>query len=71
MSAPWISEADSNDRFGWAHVAISLGSEDKVDELAGRLEVAGLLLHSPRYTGDGFYEAVIRMPPIAEIELTA
>lgn len=45
---------------GWNHIAISLGSTEAVDKLAEELAKVGLLVSSPRYTGDNYYEAVIK-----------
>ena len=55
---------------GWAHIAISLGSEALVDELAQRAKQDGILRAAPRYTGDGFYEAIIQDPDGNAIEIT-
>jgi lactoylglutathione lyase len=71
MSAPWIEPEIAKDRVGWAHVAISVGSAATVDALAKKFDAAGLLMEQPRVTGDGFYEAVVCMPPGILIELTA
>lgn len=56
---------------GLAHVSISLGSREKVDELTEQIrkdgyEVAG----EPRTTGDGCYESVILDPEGNLVELT-
>ncbi|VTR35008.1 Uncharacterised protein [Serratia fonticola] len=58
-------------RVGWAHIALSLGSEALVDELAQRAKQEGILQAAPRWTGDGFYEAIIRDPDGNAIEITA
>ena len=48
------------DRTGYAHIAISVGSKDAVDELTARLEADGYrVLSGPRTTGDGYYESSI------------
>lgn len=62
MSAPWLGDHEAIDREqpGWAHVAVALGSEAKVDALAALLQKDGLLVAGPRHTGDGYYEAVAR-----------
>src|SRR5689334_19452344 len=41
-----------------AHVAFSLGSKERVDELAHELGA----VDGPRTTGDGYYEAVVLDP---------
>lgn len=70
MQAPWVAEADPQTRAGWAHLALSLGSQAAVDATAARLDAAGLLISPPRQTGDGFYEAVVRTPDGIPIEIT-
>jgi len=49
-----------------AHVAFSLGSATRVDELAARLGA----VDGPRTTGDGYYEAVVLDPDGNRVELT-
>ena len=50
----------SADRMGYAHIAFSAGSREKVDELTERLRLAGYEVKSgPRTTGDGYYESCI------------
>ncbi|SER26309.1 MULTISPECIES: VOC family protein [Pseudomonas] len=56
---------------GWAHIAISLGSEDAVRKLAEHMDGEQALVSAPRWTGDGFFEAVIRDPDGNLIEITA
>ena len=47
-------------RFGYAHIAFSVGSKEKVDELTDRLSNAGYsVISGPRTTGDGYYESCI------------
>jgi lactoylglutathione lyase len=73
MSAPWLERGEdcASEEPGWAHVAISLGSEAAVDALAVRMQGVGQLVSQPRWTGDGFYEAVLRDPEGNLIEITA
>ena len=49
-----------------AHLAFSLGSRGRVDELAAALGA----VDGPRTTGDGYYEAVVLDPDGNRIELT-
>ena len=57
---------------GWAHVALSLGSEQAVDDAAARLAAAGVpVVDGPRRTGDGYYECVVLDPEGNRVELTA
>jgi catechol 2,3-dioxygenase-like lactoylglutathione lyase family enzyme len=50
-----------------AHIAFSLGSHERVDELAAALGA----VEGPRTTGDGYYEAVVLDPDGNRVELTA
>ncbi|MBC1649471.1 glyoxalase/bleomycin resistance/extradiol dioxygenase family protein [Listeria booriae] len=57
---------------GWAHIAFSLGSKERVDSLTKELEEAGYTLESgPRTTGDGYYESVILDSEGNQVEITA
>jgi lactoylglutathione lyase len=57
---------------GLTHLAISLGSEQLVDELTQRLRGDGVpVLEGPRRTGDGYYESVALDPDGNRIEITA
>ena len=69
MSGPWVTDA-TEESVGWDHIAIALGSESAVDALAERCRLAGCLRSGPRWTGDGFYEAVIVMPDGSAVEIT-
>ncbi|TQI79144.1 lactoylglutathione lyase [Serratia fonticola] len=72
MSVPGLLPASKGEeRIGWAHIALSVGSEALVDELAQRAQQEGILHGAPRWTGDGFYEAIIRDPDGNLIEITA
>lgn len=55
---------------GLAHLAFSVGSTTKVDQLTEQLRQAGYRVASePRTTGDGFYESVILDPDGNRIEI--
>jgi lactoylglutathione lyase len=69
MTGPWVKDA-ADESVGWDHIAIALGSEDAVLALAERCKAEGCLKSGPRWTGDGFYEAVILMPDGSPIEIT-
>ena len=57
--------------FGYAHLAIAVGSENDVDELTFRLAHDGYqLIDGPRWTGDGYYESVVLDPEGNHIEIT-
>jgi lactoylglutathione lyase len=56
---------------GFAHIAISTGSREKVDELTRMMENQGICIKSnPRKTGDGFYESIVLDPDGNWIEIT-
>ncbi len=56
---------------GYAHMAFSVGNEERVNELTTRLKDDGYsLLNGPRFTGDGYYENVISDPEGNQIEIT-
>jgi lactoylglutathione lyase len=43
-----------------AHLALSVGCRDAVDQLVKEMEAAGVrILSAPRVTGDGYYEALV------------
>ena len=47
-------------RYGYAHIAFSVGSKEQVDALTKQLHAAGYEVTSgPRTTGDGYYESCI------------
>ncbi|MER2494807.1 VOC family protein [Vibrio neptunius] len=66
------SKDDLYDQFtGFIHIAISLGSEQAVDQLTQRLVADGYeLLSGPRTAGDGYYESCFFDPDGNRIELT-
>ncbi|MFK4414660.1 MULTISPECIES: VOC family protein [Bacillus] len=56
---------------GYAHIAFSVGSKEKVNELTNILREAGYpVLNGPRTTGDGYYESVVSDPEGNQIEIT-
>ena len=58
-------------RTGSAHIAFSVGSKEKVDELTARLKADGYeVLSGPRTTGDGYYESCIAVVEQNQIEIT-
>lgn len=59
-------------RMGLTHFALSVGSEQRVDELTQRIKADGYaVLDGPRRTGDGYYESVVVDPDGNRIEITA
>ena len=59
-------------RMGLAHLAIEVGSKQRVDDLTSRLIEDGFeVVDGPRHTGDGYYESVVLDPDGNRIEVTA
>ncbi|HEX9062149.1 MAG TPA: VOC family protein [Clostridia bacterium] len=57
--------------FGYSHIAFSVGSKDKVDELTKRLRNKNYkIISEPRFTGDGYYESCILDNDNNRIEIT-
>jgi len=61
MNLPEMNDLEkSYARTGFTHLAISVGSREKVDELTARMKADGYRVHSgPRVTLDGYYESCI------------
>lgn len=72
MNKPAVTDADKMaEHTGYAHIAFSVGSREKVDELTERLRNAGYAVRSgPRTTGDGYYESCIAAVEGNIIEIT-
>ena len=57
---------------GLIHFAVSVGSNNEVDQLTERLRADGYqVVGEPRTTGDGYYESVILDPEGNRVEITA
>lgn len=71
MSRTDVTEAHEPAMLGWAHLAISVGSQEKVDQLTEQLIQDGYTCQGkPRTTGDGYYESVVEDPEGNWIEIT-
>lgn len=75
MQGPWIvpvlpQARGVEERAGYAHVAIALGSREAVQALAARAAALGILQSGPRMTGDGYFEAVVVDPDGNPVEIT-
>jgi lactoylglutathione lyase len=67
-----VALARGAQRMGLTHLAISVGSVARVDELTGVLRRDGYeVVDGPRRTGDGYYESVVLDPDGNRIELAA
>lgn len=71
MLSPVPHEAGAQ-RMGLTHFALSLGSQQAVDDKTAQLKAEGVtVLDGPRRTGDGYYESVVLDPEGNRIELMA
>lgn len=72
MKKPGVFARTSfEEQMGYAHIAFSVGSKEKVDDLTGRLKTDGYeVVSGPRTTGDGYYESCIISIENNRIELT-
>ncbi|MBP3753523.1 MAG: VOC family protein [Lachnospiraceae bacterium] len=72
MNKPGMSDIEKPlNRTGYVHLAFSVGSKEKVDELTEQLTKDGYeLISGPRYTGDGYYESCIVGIEGNQIEIT-
>ncbi|MEO0340181.1 MAG: VOC family protein [Bacteroidota bacterium] len=75
MKMPSIPET-KNDVYkqfrGIIHFAITVGSQEKVDQLTETLRTDGFeVIGEPRTTGDGYYESVILDPEQNRVEIVA
>lgn len=61
MTKPDINDTDKKLlHSGYAHIAFSVGSTEKVDELTEKLSTSGYsVVSGPRTTGDGYYESCV------------
>ena len=61
MNKPVMDDLEKPlNRTGYAHIAFSMGSKEKVDALTEKLRDAGYeVVSGPRTTGDGYYESCI------------
>ncbi len=72
MTKPHLVDHDKPlNRTGYAHIAFSVGSQKKVDELTKRLKEDGYeVISGPRTTGDGYYESCVVVVEGNQIEIT-
>ena len=72
MNKPEMSDLPKDPvRTGYAHIAFSVGSKEKVDALTAQLKADGYeVVSGPRTTGDGYYESCIVAIEGNQIEIT-
>lgn len=74
MQSPTVSETRgdaSQQRSGFVHIALSVGSRERVDSLTARLREDNYrVIDGPRQTGDGYYESTILDPDGNRVEIT-
>lgn len=72
MNKPKMTdERKSLQRTGYIHVAFSVGSKGRVDELTSQLKQDGFeVVSGPRTTGDGYYESCVIDIEGNQIEIT-
>ncbi len=61
MNKPTVAvNRQKQEATGYIHIAFSVGSVERVDELTGRLKADGYeVVSGPRTTGDGYYESCV------------
>ena len=72
MKKPGMDDQEKPlNRTGYAHIAFSVGSKERVNELTAELKTAGYqVVSGPRTTGDGYYESCIVAIEGNQIEIT-
>ena len=66
-----IDDPKMLNRTGYAHIAFSVGSKEKVNEVTEKAREAGFeVISGPRTTGDGYYESCIVAIENNQIEIT-
>lgn len=72
MKKPEMDDSEKSlNRTGYVHIAFSVGSREKVNELTERLRADNYrVISGPRTTGDGYYESCIVGIEENQIEIT-
>lgn len=72
MTKPGMTDQEKPlNRTGYAHIAFSVGSKERVDSLTAELKSEGFeVVSGPRTTGDGYYESCIVVIEGNHIEIT-
>lgn len=72
MNKPDMEDGEKGlQRTGYIHIAFSVGSREKVDEITACMKADGYqVISGPRVTGDGYYESCIAGIENNQIEIT-
>jgi lactoylglutathione lyase len=72
MNKPKMEDPEKTlNRTGLIHIAFSVGSKEKVDQLTAELKADGYkVVSGPRTTGDGYYESCVIALEGNQIEIT-
>jgi lactoylglutathione lyase len=72
MNKPGLTDEEKYlNRTGFIHIAFSVGSKERVDELTELLKKDGYhVVSDPRTTGDGYYESCVVAIEGNQIEIT-
>ncbi|WP_027108191.1 VOC family protein [Lacticigenium naphthae] len=71
MNKVSITEKNTQEKLGWAHLAMSVGSEETVNSLTEKLRADQVeIVGEPRWTGDGYYESVVKDTEGNLVEIT-
>lgn len=71
MNKPSITDKTKANQAGYIHIAFSVGSKEKVNDLTKQLQADGFeIISDPRITGDGYYESCIVGFEGNQIEIT-
>ena len=71
MNKPNMSDLPKEiNHTGYAHIAFSVGSKEKVDTLTAELKADGYeVISGPRTTGDGYYESSLLLLKTIKLKL--
>ena len=71
MNKSGLEISSESQMYGWAHIALSVGSKEEVDKLTVKLRADGYTVTgNPGTTGDGYYESTVLDPEGNLIEIT-
>ena len=72
MNKPGLDDVGKTlNRTGYAHIAFSVGSKDRVNAITASLKAEGFeVVSGPRTTGDGYYESCVVAIEDNQIEIT-